>query len=164
MTRISAIRTIFIQPLFPLKAPFLLLFFRISQALCDIMALILFSLTLLCTSDIALNLLSVEVNFALNQGMLNVFINFLMVFALTFAHYFLSEYVTADLLEIGEIFYNSAWYQLPVKHQRLLALPIERAQREVRLKNVDLFDCSLAIFSSVKIKFNSFVSINGCHF
>lgn len=75
-----------------------------------------------------------------------------MVIMLTFAHYYLSERVTFDLLEIGAIFYNLTWYQLPVKQQRLITLPIARAQREFRLRNLNLSDCSLAVFLSVRKK------------
>lgn len=61
---------------------------------------------------------------------------------------------TTDLLEIGDIFYNSAWYRLPIKEQRLLALPIQRSQREFRLSGLGFLDCSLAVYSSVKLLFS----------
>lgn len=114
------------------------------------MGLILFTLTFLCTFDMALNLRALEMYSLFTIEMLNMFVNFSMVFALTLAHYYLSERVTANLLEIGEIFYNSAWYRLPVKHQLLLTLPIHCAQQEIRLNGLGFFDCSLAFFCSVK--------------
>lgn len=114
------------------------------------MGMILFALTLLCTIDMALNLRALEVNVAFSVEMLNTFVNFSMVIALTFAHYYFSEQITTDLLAIGEILYNSTWYELPVKQQRLIALPIQRAQREIRLRSLELFDCSLPVFSSVR--------------
>lgn len=126
---------------------------RISDALAEIMGLILFALTLLCTLDIALNLSAAESNNLLSLKMLYICANLLLVVMLAFVHSYLSERVTSDLLGIGEIFYSSAWYKFPVIHQRLMALPIERAQCEIRLKNLDLFDCSLAVFSSVFLTF-----------
>lgn len=64
----------------------------------------------------------------------------------------LSEWITSDFSEIGEIFYNSEWYELQVREQRLLTLPIGRAQRVFRLKGLGLFDCSLVVFLMVTFR------------
>lgn len=115
------------------------------------MELISFSMILACTLVIALNLLAIELNYAISIEMLNVFINFSLMLISTFMYCYLSECLTSDLLDIGDIFYNSAWYQLAVKEQRLSMLPIERAQRVFRLRGLGLFDCSLTVFSTVKV-------------
>lgn len=117
------------------------------------MELISFTMILNCTLNIALNLLAIELNDAISAAMLNVFINFSLILLSTFLYCYLSECLTADLLDIADIFYDSAWYQLGVKEQRLAMLPIERAQRVFRLRGLGLFDCSLTVFSSVRAFF-----------
>lgn len=115
------------------------------------MEMILFTLALTCTIVIALNLFVVELNGMLSMETLAAFIDLSGTLILMIIFCYLSECVTSDLLEIGENFYNSPWYRLPLKEQRLLVLSITRAQRVFRLKGLGLFDCSLAVFSSVKI-------------
>lgn len=68
---------------------------------------------------------------------------------LDFVYCFCSEMVAACLYEIGDIFYDSAWYRLPVKYQRLTILPIQRAGREMQFKCLGLVECSLAMFATV---------------
>lgn len=135
------------------------------------MELILFHMSLMCTIVIALNLFAFELNDPLSLQGMNVFINLMVFVMLTFAHYFLSERLTSNLLEIGDIFYNSSWYRLPVKRQRLLVLPIERGHCVLRLRALGLFDCSLENFASVKlcsffrqILIGSYLLFNFSHF
>lgn len=111
----------------------------------------LFVMALTCTMAVAMNLFAVELNGIFSMTTLVACIDLFSVNSLMVIYSYLSEWITSDLLEIGDIFYNSAWYQLPVNEQRLLTLPIGRAQREFRLSGLGLFDCSLAVFSSVKI-------------
>lgn len=68
---------------------------------------------------------------------------------LIFAYCFLAESITVNLYDIGDIFYDSPWYRLPAKHQRIVILPIQRAGREFCFLCLGLVDCSLATFSSV---------------
>lgn len=68
---------------------------------------------------------------------------------LTFVYFYLSESITMDFLEIGDLFYNSSWHRLPAKQQKRLAMAIQQAQRELRLTAIGLFDCSLVVFASV---------------
>lgn len=114
-----------------------------------IMKVITFTVMLTCTLVIAFNLFVAEVS-GVGIETLFAFTDSLFMILITFMYCYLSEWVTSDLLEIGDLFYNSAWYRLPVKQQRLLTLPIGRAQREFRLSGLGLFDCSLALFSSVE--------------
>lgn len=113
----------------------------------------LFVMALTCTMAVAMNLFAVELNGIFSMTTLVACIDLFSVNSLMVIYSYLSEWITSDLLEIGDIFYNSAWYQLPVNEQRLLTLPIGRAQREFRLSALGLFDCSLAMFSSVKAYF-----------
>lgn len=120
------------------------------------MEVTLFNITVICTICIAFNLLAVELNDSINLGLLIAFADMAFVMAITGVYFFHSEWITSDLLEIGDNFYNSAWYLLPVKQQRLLALPIQRAEREFRLKGLGLFECSQAAFLSVFFYLNFF--------
>lgn len=67
----------------------------------------------------------------------------------------LSENITADLEEIGDAFYNCAWYYLAVSHQKTFILPISRSQKTYRLTGLGIVQCSLAIFLSVSIPLGS---------
>lgn len=70
----------------------------------------------------------------------------------TCAYFYISERITTDLLAIDTIFYDSSWYRLPAKQQRHMVLPIQRAQRKIRLSSLGLIDCSLPIFAAVNIR------------
>lgn len=112
---------------------------------------ILFNLTFACVIVIALDLLVIELNESINVKIVVAFVNLITLIGMTFAHFYLAEKITSDLVSIGDVFYNSAWHRLPVKQQRLLVLPIQRAQRELRLKGLGLFNCSMPVFLSVQL-------------
>lgn len=113
------------------------------------MEMILFQITLTCTIAIALNLFVIELNDLFSIETTIAMVNIVVVTLPMAIYCYLSEWITSDLLEVGDIFYNSKWYRLPFEEQRLVALPIERAQRVFRLRGLGLFDCSLAVFYSV---------------
>lgn len=117
------------------------------------MEVIIFNITLICAVVIACNLLVFELIDEMNIVMLAAIIDLSVVIAMTFAYFYLSERITSDLLEIDDIFYDSPWYRLPIKRQKLLVLPIQRAGRELRMTGLGLFDCSLAVFSKVIFTF-----------
>lgn len=121
----------------------------ITKLLCSLMESTLFNVTFTCTIIITLNLCMFELfdmfSFEMLIGVLDVY----LVLGLTFAYYYLAEQITSDLSSIEMIFYKSAWYHLKTKHQRLIVLPIQRAQRDVRLTGLGLFECSLPVFSAV---------------
>lgn len=62
-----------------------------------------------------------------------------------------SANLTARLEAIGDAFYDYSWYCLKARQQRLLLLPIQRAQKSFRIKGLSLIDCSLEFFSVVNI-------------
>lgn len=126
------------------------IWYRVAGSLRSIMQLTLFATTLMVTTGIALNLLAVELNGVMSLEGLMAIIDAVIILTLMFVYCFTSECVTSDLLGIDESFYNSPWYCLPVKRQKLLKLPIQRAQRAFRLSGLGLFDCSLVVFSSVR--------------
>lgn len=106
-------------------------------------------MTLTCIIGIAFNLFVFELNDTLNLEIVIASIDLAAYPGLTFLYFYLSEWITSDLLDISDVFYNSSWYYLPLQHQKLLVLPIMRAGRDLRLKSLGLFDCSLAVFASV---------------
>lgn len=123
---------------------------------------VLFTMMLMVTTGIAMNLFAIELNGVFSLQGLNAILASLFILMLMFGYCFASECVTSDLMEIGDIFYNSPWYRLPLKQQKLLTLPIQQAQREFRLSGLGLVDCSLEVFSSVKLNtaiFGSFLSL-----
>lgn len=124
-------------------------FFSVADSLYDMMDLIIFNITFTCTAVIAFNLLVVELNESINFEMLVAFADLVVVLLITALYFFHSEWITSDLYEIGDNFYNSPWYILPIRHQRLLVLPIQRAGREFRLKGLGIFECSLVLFLAV---------------
>lgn len=114
------------------------------------MDVILFNMSLSSTICISFNLYAVEISDILSLEVVVASFDLAITLGLLFAYCYLSDWMTADLFEIGYVFYNSSWYRLETKRQRLLVLPIQRANRLVRLKSLGLFDCSTAVFLSVK--------------
>lgn len=113
------------------------------------MTVILFGMTLLCTAAIALDLLAIELNDVVSLDRMNAIIDAFAMMSNMFAYSYLSEFISSDLIEIGDFFYNLAWYNLSVDKQKLLVLPIQRAQRVFRLNGMGLCDCSLEFLSTV---------------
>lgn len=122
-----------------------------AEAAGNLLEVILFMMMVTSTLIFALNLFALELIDAVCTETLNALLDIVFILALLFTYCYLSECMTSDLLEIGDIFYNSEWYRLRVKEQKLMAFPIQRAQSVFRLKGLGLLDCSLAVFSSVKI-------------
>lgn len=113
------------------------------------MEVVLFILNLACTLVIAFNLFVVEISDAFTLEAMVALVDLIVILGEMFVFSYLSEWITTDLLDIGDIFYNSPWYRLPIKQQKLLVLPIQRTGRELRLTGLGLFDCSLMRFSAV---------------
>lgn len=134
----------------------LCILYRFADTLREIMSGVLFYQLLICAAVTAFNLFALESNGLLS---LNAAVSmYLMVSAIitTFLYCYLSENFTTDLMEIGMIFYGSAWYQLPAKHQRAFVLFIKRGRGEIRLKCFGMIDCSLSVFSSVRLIYFNF--------
>lgn len=113
------------------------------------MTVILFGMTLTCTTAIALDLLAIELNSAYSLDRMNAIIDSFIMMSNMLVYSCLSEFISSDLIEIGDFFYNLAWYQLPVEKQKLFGLPIQRAQRIFQLNGMGLCNCSLEVFSKV---------------
>lgn len=122
-----------------------------AELLISAMEMTIFNITLTCTCVLAFNLFAMESIGGLNFEILMAFMNSFFMLTLTLAYFYLSERVTTDLMAIGDVFYNSSWFnRLKAKQQMLVVLVLQRAQREVRLTGLGLFDCSMPIFSAVR--------------
>lgn len=64
----------------------------------------------------------------------------------------LSENVSVSMQTIGDAVYGCSWYCLSAKQQTLFVLPMQRAQKEIRINGLGIVDCSLAVFVSVNAR------------
>lgn len=110
---------------------------------------VVFYQLMVCAVIIAFNLFALDIATATILHSIVSLGELLSTIVPTYIYCSLSEYFTANLLEIGEVFYASTWYNFRVKYQKLLKMPIMRSQREVRLSGLGLIDCSLNVFLSV---------------
>lgn len=120
-----------------------------AQCIADVMSPILFFLLVSYAIAIAVFLLDFEAADHFNLvvfSMVFILLNFLIQLVL---YSRLSENITEDLFASGDLFYESLWYQLPPKLQKLYMLPIQRSQKEFRLKGLGLIECSLGVCASV---------------
>lgn len=110
---------------------------------------ILFYQLFMCAATTALNLYAIEANDVLDMHAATSIHILLTVLAATFTYCYLSEALTADLLAIGQIFYDSTWYSLPVSLKTLVMLTIQQSQWEFQLRGLNIIDCSLSVFGMV---------------
>lgn len=129
----------------------LCVFLRLVGIIGEVMSPILFYQLLCCAVDIAVVLVAVDMHQLLRLGTLVSIEGVSCMLFQTFFFCKLSESITSKLYSIGDIFYEANWYTLPVRQQKWLILPIQRSQREFRLKGFGIIDCSLWIFLSVSI-------------
>lgn len=128
---------------------------RLADDVANIMSPILFIQLLLSAINLAIlfvaltsmNVLSLSFA-ATSSAMSNVLLS-------TFIFCMLSENITLDLYDIGDIFYECAWYRLSVKDQQLIIYPIQRSQKAFRLMGLSIIECSLRFFTSVKATFSN---------
>lgn len=77
----------------------------------------------------------------------------LMFSMICFIYCYFSENITKNSFEIGDIAYNSLWYEMTVKQQKAIILIIGQSQREFRLTALGMVDCSLITFLAVTVHF-----------
>lgn len=109
----------------------------------------LFCQLLMCAATMAINLFALESSGLLSLRAISPIYQLLVILTTTFIYCYLSEALTTDLLEIGDLFYGIAWYRLPISAQSLLIPAIHHSQQEFRLKGAGLIDCSLFVFGKV---------------
>lgn len=123
----------------------------VAKSLASILEPPIFCVALTSAITLALNLCVIELTTELNFARLVAFNDTCVIVLLAFMCFYIAEWISVGLMEIGDNFYGSEWYRLlPAGQQRLLLLPIQRAQRLFRLKAMGLFECSLAVFASVR--------------
>lgn len=113
------------------------------------MEVVVFISMIACTGVLAFNLYALESSGAINIQSLIGVSDTLMIVGSTFGYFYLSEVITASLLDIGDFFYDSPWYRLPANQQRIIMLPMERAHQVFRLTGLGLFEASMIVFSTV---------------
>lgn len=135
---------------FQIKFLFLLFLFSVAENIRDIMQSALFYQLIECISFVAFSL------FALDESMeeinLNTFMSFsALLYAIfsTIIYCYFADRLTADLFEVGDIFYESMWYKLPNQEQKASILSIQRAHRIFRMKCYGIVDCTLDTFTKV---------------
>lgn len=103
----------------------------------------------MCATILAIILFALEFNGVFSVHAMAAVYDLHIVLSLTFMFCYLSEVLTADLCAAGDIFYDLAWFQLPVKAQLLVKPTMQCSQREFRLNGIGFVDCSLHIFGKV---------------
>lgn len=93
-------------------------------------------------NDIGLNLF-----FALTCINCGVIWTYILSYSATFASFAIAG--------IGNIVYNSNWYDYPLSVRKYVILLIARSQREVQFTGLKLFPCTLAVFMKVRRTNNS---------
>lgn len=124
----------------------------------NLMSGIIFNILLSCVLFLILVLLSVDqsnvtaidFNLLLNLDCLLTY----LIICYIYCHF--SENMTTKSFEIGDIVYNSFWYKMSIKEQKIIILMIQQSQKEFRLSGLGLIDCSLATFLTVTINFFHF--------
>lgn len=111
---------------------------------------VLFYMLLACSSIIAFDLIALDSSDTFSLETAVTLYDLSTILAMTFIHCYSSEQITQMLYNIGDIYYNSMWYHLPVALQKSIIFPIQRSSREFRLKSLGLIDCSLPAFLSVR--------------
>lgn len=120
-----------------------------AENIADVMSPLLFFLLLSYSIIIAVFLFNIEALDEINFVVFGIFTALSQLVMQLVIYSRLSEYITEDLAATGELFYESPWYQLPSKKQKLYVLPILRPQREFRLMGLGIIECSLRICAAV---------------
>lgn len=113
------------------------------------MSFSLFSYLLTCALVLAFSLLLIDSNDHMDLRLATSLYNMATVAAMTFSFCLVSENITEALFNIGDAFYESQWYFLPVNQQKQLVVTILRSQCKFRLKGLALVYCSLYTFLRV---------------
>lgn len=120
-----------------------------ATTLNTLMSEVIFIVLLISIIIIACNLFALESNDLLSLQAIVGLAVMICVLPVIFVYCFLAEWIKKNLYDIGNIFYDSPWYRLPVKQQQIVIFPIQRAGQEFRFLCFGLIDCSLDTFSSV---------------
>lgn len=119
-----------------------------------VMSPVLFILLLSYAVNLAIFLVDLDAvkgyNILYAYGVTTTFSNFVIQLVI---YSRLSENITDDLFASGDLFYELPWYRLPLKLQKLYAMPIHRSQKEFRLSGLGIIECSMRVCASVSCAF-----------
>lgn len=144
-------------PFSSLDSFFSILFFyvfcrrSVAEVIADVLSAILFVLLLSYSVTLAAFMVGLDLIESYGiafYGLVTASLNILTQMVIYCAF---SENMTYDLLITGDYVYESPWYQLPIRLQKLYVLPILRSQRLFRLTGLDIIECSLRVFASVRL-------------
>lgn len=128
---------------------------RLAKAASIIMTDFIFYQLLTCAITEALCLFSLESNGISVENSVTLYA-LLSAVITTYVVCHLSETITQNLHNVGDIFYDSNWIALPIKQQMLFMVIIKRSQQIFYLKGFGCIKCSLQVFSSVsKVEIDS---------
>lgn len=126
-------------------------FFRLLPPITDIMSPTIFSQLLLCAVNTAFYSAAIDTSHFFNISTIFAMDGLICILVQTLFYCYLSDLMTAKLFSIGDIFYNSGWYYLPVKQQQIILLPTQKSQEIFRIKAFGLVECSLWTFANVSL-------------
>lgn len=110
----------------------------------------LFVLLFMYAITVAVALIAMEAGVSMDVAFFATLVGLLNILSQMGIYCNLSENVTSDLECTGEVFYESPWYNLQIRVQKLYALPIQQSQIEFRLKGLGIIECSLTMLASVR--------------
>lgn len=118
----------------------------------------------MCAMLTGIHLFSLEANGILSVYGMSSAYALVIELAITFFYCLISEALTVDLYEIGDVFYELAWYQLPIKQQTLIMPALQLSQQECHLKGIGMVECSLNVFGKVNWTIIQRLYYKMCHF
>lgn len=160
MSRFSVLRFNFFNFFLKINEFFVKNLFSLATVANTIMSVPLFANLLTGATVIAFNLLLLEVSDHIDLSIATSIFNMGEIVIVTIIFCLISELITTGLLTIGDAFYESAWYRLPHRQQKLVGLAVQRGQRVFYLKGLGLIYCSLYAFFQVNFKLSGNFSEN----
>lgn len=118
------------------------------------MSACLFFQMLLCVASLAVYMLGIETSRVLGLPFFVSLGALLTIVVLTLVYCLVAEHISHDLSGIGDMFYQCAWYRLPLHQQRLFIMPIGRGHKVLRMAGLGLIECSLPSFASASKQMN----------
>lgn len=120
----------------------------------NLMSGIIFTVLLGCVLAIALAFISLD-QFKYNNLLINInCASLFLIIRYIYCHFSEKMASTSDV--IGDVLYDSSWYEMSTIEQKAIILMIQRSQRKFRLTGLGLVDCSLASFLTVIIIISCF--------
>lgn len=126
------------------------LYFSVAGVIADVLSVVLFFSLLSYAVTIALFLFDLELAPLMSFASFGLMISLTNLLTQIVLYCTSSENLTYDLIATGDLFYDSTWFQLPIKLQKLYLLPIQRSRKEFRLNGRGIIECSLRVFAAVR--------------